>query len=234
MLDNKNVLAFIGARSGSKGLKDKNIKKLSGKPLIAWTIEAALASGFIDLVIVSTDSEDYAKIAKNYGAKVIIRPENLSGDNASLMEALQHSYNSILKEYGEFEVLVNLQPTSPLRTQNHIDEALKLYLNNSHESEVRVFSCFNIPSKYSWIMRNDPQGYAQFIDDVEVKKNNHARQKNQNIMLPNGAIFILPTNDLTQFYNGKTIPYIMNERDSIDIDTQEDFDIAQRAISKIK
>jgi CMP-N,N'-diacetyllegionaminic acid synthase len=229
----KKVLAFIGARSGSKGLKDKNIKRLNGKPLMAWTIEAALASEIIDLVVVSTDSKEYAEIAISYGAKVILRPENLAGDDASLIAALQHGYQKIQDEFGDFDTLVNLQPTSPLRTSEHIDEALKLYSQNKTESNVRVFSCLSVPSKYAWIMSCDQQGYAQFVDKGEQRKTAHARQKNKDIMLPNGAIFILPVRDLTQFYNGKCIPYIMNERDSIDIDTLDDFEKAAKIMFEV-
>jgi CMP-N-acetylneuraminic acid synthetase len=233
MLVGKKVLAFIGARSGSKGLKDKNIKRLNGKPLMAWTIEAALASEIIDLVVVSTDSKKYAEIATSYGAKVILRPENLAGDDASLMAALQHGYQRIQDEFGDFDTLVNLQPTSPLRTSEHIDEALKLYSQNKMESNVRVFSCLSVPAKYAWIMSCDQQGYAQFVDKGEQKKTVHARQKNKDIMLPNGAIFILPVRDLTQFYNGKCIPYRMNERDSIDIDTLDDFEKAAKIMFEV-
>jgi CMP-N-acetylneuraminic acid synthetase len=232
MNENNRVLAFIGARSGSKGLKDKNIKQLHDKPLMAWTIEAALASQSIDLVVVSTDSKKYAEIATSYGAQVVLRPEELAGDDASLMAALQHGYHEIQKKFGDFDTLVNLQPTSPLRTSVHIDEALKLYSQNQIESNVRVFSCLSVPAKYAWIMNCDQQGYAQFVDKGEQEKNSHARQKNKSIMLPNGAIFILPTSDLTQFYNGKCIPYKMNERDSIDIDTLDDFEKAAKIMLK--
>jgi CMP-N-acetylneuraminic acid synthetase len=229
---NNRVLAFIGARSGSKGLKNKNIKPLHDKPLMAWTIEAALASQSIDLVVVSTDSKKYAEIATSCGAQVVLRPEELAGDDASLMAALQHGYHEIQKKFGDFTTLVNLQPTSPLRTSVHIDEALKLYYQNMNESNVRVFSCFSVPAKYAWIMNCDQQGYAQFVDKEEHEKTSHARQKNKGIMLPNGAIFILPTSDLTQFYNGKCIPYTMNERDSIDIDTLDDFEKAAKIMLK--
>ncbi|MFB0979509.1 MAG: acylneuraminate cytidylyltransferase family protein [Alteromonadaceae bacterium] len=229
----KKVLAFIGARSGSKGLKDKNIKRLNGKPLMAWTIEAALASEIIDLVVVSTDSMEYAEIARSYGAKVILRPENLAGDDASLMAALQHGYQKIQDEFGDFDTLVNLQPTSPLRTFEHIDEALMLYSQNKMESNIRVFSCLSVPAKYAWIMSCDQQGYAQFVNKGEQKKTAHSRQKNKNVMLPNGAIFILPARDLTRFYNGKCIPYIMNERDSIDIDTLDDFEKAAKIMLEV-
>jgi len=234
MLESKKVLAFIGARSGSKGLKDKNIKLLDGKPLMAWSIEAALASRFIDLVVVSTDSNEYAEIAKHYGAEVVMRPEELSGDEASLMAAIKHGYQRIKEHFGDFEVLVNLQPTSPLRTYHHIDEALELFSQYHQDEIIRVFSCHIINSKFAWTMRCDLDGNADFIDqDIRIQ-NQHSRQSNPELLLPNGAIFILSSSNLTPFYNGRTIPYIMGEQDSIDIDEQDDFDIAQRAISKLK
>jgi CMP-N-acetylneuraminic acid synthetase len=225
MLAGKKVLAFIGARSGSKGLKNKNIKDLHGKPLIAWTIEAALSSSLIDLVVVSTDSKKYGDIAKSYGAKVVIRPEELATDDASLMATVQHAYREIQRKFRDFDILVNLQPTSPLRTQKHIDDALALY-SQQKDKNVRVFSCFSISEKYAWIMRCDALGFANFIDVEEQKKSAHARQGNKEVLLPNGAIFILPTDDLTQFYNGKCIPFRMPENESIDIDTKDDFERA--------
>jgi len=233
MLEYKKVLAFIGARSGSKGLKDKNIKLLNGKPLIAWTIEAALASQLIDLVVVSTDSKEYAEIAASYGAHVVLRPEKIAGDDAPLMAALKHGYGKVQEKSGDFDVLISLQPTSPLRTYQHIDEALEYYSKYSTDSHIRVFSCFSLPSKYAWIMQCDEEGYAHFVDRAEQQKNEHARQMNNEVMLPNGAIFILPTNDLTQFYTGKCMPYIMSERESIDIDSLDDFDKASKVMKEV-
>ena len=225
MLANKKVLAFIGARSGSKGLLDKNVKVFHGKPLMAWTILAALSSKHIDKVIVSTDSNQYAEIAKQFGAEVILRPAILSDDNASLMDALKHTVET-LADHHHFDVVVNLQPTSPLRTAEHIDQALALYEQQGNTKNLRVFSCYQVLNKFAWLMRTNEQGFAHFIDQHEQHKNHHARQANTDIFLPNGAIFILPTNDLTRFYNDSTVPYVMSKACSIDIDSQADFDLA--------
>jgi len=226
MLANKKVLAFIGARSGSKGLKDKNIKLLQGKPLIAWTIESALKAAYIDLVIVSTDSKVYADIAKTYGADVVMRPNELADDDSSLMAAIQHTFSEVTTRYGEYDIVVNLQPTSPLRNEKHIDEAMLLYSQQDDSEYLRVFSCYQVNEKFNWIMKYDETGYANFVDQGQRVKATHSRQANPAVLLPNGAIFILPANDLSHFYNGKTLPYIMDESDSIDIDNQEDFDQA--------
>lgn len=234
MIDNKKVLAFIGARSGSKGLIDKNIKPFHGKPLMAWTILAALESKHIDLVVVSTDSQEYTVIAENFGAQVIIRPEALASDDASLMAALQHSIAALKANHQHFDLVVNLQPTSPLRTAKHIDEAFALYQSAEEVPNLRVFSCYQVLQKFAWIMRKNEQGFAQFLDQHEQTKKAHARQMNPEIILPNGALFILPANDLTQFYNGKTLPYLMSENESIDIDSQADFDLAKDLFLKAK
>ncbi|WP_076419629.1 acylneuraminate cytidylyltransferase family protein [Colwellia sp. UCD-KL20] len=227
MILNKRLFAFIGARSGSKGLVDKNIKMFHGKPLIAWTIEAALNSEYIDKVFVSTDSDKYAEICQQYGAEVIDRPEYLSNDDSSLAEALQHAYEQIKALHGEFNIALNLQATSPLRTRKHIDEAIELYTSRDNE-ELRLFSCYQLEPKYAWIMKCNEQGYAHFVDNNEQIKTHHARQKNNSIYMPNGAIYILPTNDLSKFYNNTSIPYVMNQAESIDIDTIQDFELAEQ------
>lgn len=228
MLNNKKVVAFIGARAGSKGLPDKNIKTFHGKPLIAWTIEAAQQSKYIDEVAVSTDSAEYAEIAKSFGANVIIRPSELADEHSSLIDAVQHSITELSSHNLNFELVVNLQPTSPLRTSLHINEAFELYSKNSDLDNLRVFSCYKVLNKYAWIMRCNSQGFATFIDKQEESKSSHARQDNKDVLLPNGAIFILPVSDLTTFYNEQSIPYIMNEACSIDIDSQADFDLAEQ------
>lgn len=225
-MSKERIFAFIGARSGSKGLVDKNIKIFHGKPLIAWTIQAALNSKYIDKVFVSTNSKVYADIAKEYGAETIDRPESLSSDSSSLMDALKHGYEQMKLLYGEFNLAINLQATSPLRTYKHIDEAIELYMNSKQE-RLRLFSCYQLEKKYAWIMKCNKQGYAHFIDNKEQIKTHHARQNNEAIYMPNGAIYILPTNDFSQFYNDTSIPYVMNQSESIDIDTIQDFELAE-------
>lgn len=122
-------IALIPARGGSKRLPDKNIKLLNGKPLIAWTIIAAKESALFDEVIVSTDSENIAAIAKHYGANVpFIRPQNISNDNATTAEVVNHAVNFIQDvEKVSIDTICLLQPTSPLRTTTHIKEAFALY-----------------------------------------------------------------------------------------------------------
>lgn len=234
MLQGKKILAFIGARSGSKGLKNKNIKPLHGKPLINWTIEAALASKYIDKVVVSTDSQQYADIAQKAEAMIRCRPSELATDDASLMDALVDTVGSLNADNDHYDIVVNLQPTSPLRTSVHIDEALTLYFEHAEDSEkLRVFSCYQLPEKYAWVMRQNADNYAYFIEQEARETGNHARQNNPNIYMPNGAIFILPSSDLTNFYNSTSMPYVMPESASIDIDTLADFECAEKLMESL-
>jgi CMP-N-acetylneuraminic acid synthetase len=229
MINNQRVLAFIGARSGSKGLVDKNIKLLNGLPLIVWTIKSALYSQYIDEVVFSSDSDVYLDIAKSYGATVVKRPDDLSGDKAALINAVNHAYNEATLKSEPFDIIINLQPTSPLRNSSHIDQALELFLPEFYKNQyARLFSCYEIDNKYGWIMRINNEGFAAFIDSAEQNKTSHGRQENSKVLLPNGAIFILPANDISQFYNEHTIPFIMKEEESIDIDHLEDFIVAEK------
>ncbi|ELV2779730.1 acylneuraminate cytidylyltransferase family protein, partial [Enterobacter cloacae] len=133
-------IALIPARGGSKRLPDKNIKLLNGKPLIAWTIIAARESGLFDDIIVSTDSENIASLAKKFGANVpFIRPQNLSDDTATTAEVVRHAVDFIQQaEKVSIDIICLLQPTSPLRTATHIKEAFNLYKEKKAKSVISV------------------------------------------------------------------------------------------------
>ena len=120
MIANKSIIAIIPARGGSKGVPGKNIKDLCGKPLIVWTIEAALRSSYIDTVLVTSDDDDILKISEAAGAKIIKRPSNLATDESPSMDAVLHALDTTAKH----NVVILLQPTSPLRNEQHIDEPL--------------------------------------------------------------------------------------------------------------
>ncbi len=147
--DNKRILALITARAGSKGLPGKNIKKLCGKALIEYSIDAALNSDFVDKVCVSTDGNEIADVSRKAGASVIMRPPELAADNSKSEDAVLHAI-SYLEERGEyFDIILLLQPTSPLRTNEHIDQAIEQFskegknaLLSIRETEHSPFKCF--------------------------------------------------------------------------------------------
>jgi CMP-N,N'-diacetyllegionaminic acid synthase len=132
MYNNKKIIAIIPARSGSKGLKDKNIKELKGKPLIAYTIEAAKKSEIFDRIIVSTDSEKYAEISKKYEAEVpFLRSNENSGDKAGSWEVVKEVLSKLDEKY---DIVILLQPTSPLRTSQNIKEAIDLFFEKNADT----------------------------------------------------------------------------------------------------
>lgn len=216
-------IAIIPARSGSKGLKDKNIIDLCGKPLIAYSIEAALETGLFDHVIVSTDSEHYAEIAQHYGAEVMMRGEALSNDKATTFMVLEDILKNRLQESIDYFVL--LQPTSPLRTSKHITEAIEKF-----EAKIENFD-FLVSMKEA----EHAKVLVNPIDDDESLKyfdtdfSNYRRQGYKDYS-PNGAIFIAKLDAYLKqkhFYGPKALSYIMNAEDSVDIDENLDLLIAK-------
>ena len=220
-------IAIIPARSGSKGLKDKNIIDLCGKPLIAYSIEAALETSLFDHVIVSTDSEHYAEIAQHYGAEVMMRGEALSNDKATTFMVLEDILKNRLQESIDYFVL--LQPTSPLRTSKHITEAIEKF-----ESKIEHFD-FLVSMKEA----EHAKVLVNPIDDDESLKyfdtdfSDYRRQGYKDYS-PNGAIFIAkPDSYLEQkhFFGAKALSYIMSAEDSVDIDGALDLVVAKEIIS---
>ncbi len=219
-------LAVILARSGSKGLKDKNIKELNGKPLMAYTIEAAVASGKFDTVHVSTDSEQYAEIARKFGADVpFLRDAELAGDHASSWDALR----SVVKEYEKrgnvFDTVTLLQPTSPLRDADNIRGAFEIFEEKQADSVVSVCEVDHSPLLCNVL--DDSLSMDGFIDMSKVGR----RQELSTYYRINGAIYIQKTKFLMEgasVYGEKSYAYIMDKRKSIDIDDSYDFLIAER------
>ena len=134
MYTNKKFLAIIPARGGSKRLPRKNVLDLCGKPLIAYTIEAALKSKYIDKVIVSSDDEEILNISSNFGADIIKRPIDLANDTATTIDAIKHTIDN----FENYDYIVLLQPTSPLRNEKHIDEAIELLEKKKADAVVSV------------------------------------------------------------------------------------------------
>lgn len=233
MHSGKKILTFIGARGKSKGLKNKNILPFCGKPLILWTIEAALKSKYIDSVLVSTDSPEIAEISKQAGASVpFLRPERFAGDHVPQMEAVYHSLDWLIQNNQmDYHLFMLLQPTSPLRTSRHIDQAIDFYFKNRKTDEDTLVSVKKIDPKMAWIMKEANAGYVTFYI-----KNGENRQIYLPTYLPNGAIYLSPIKGLVErvgFYTDKTLYFLMNETESIDIDTIEDFKQAETSFLEI-
>ena len=221
-------LAIIPARSGSKGLKDKNIIELCGKPLIAYSIEAAVNTNLFDKIIVSTDSELYAKISRQYGAEVLMRGEELSNDNSTTYMVLEDILkNKILDTYDYF---VLLQPTSPMRNAQHIIEAVEKF--------ERKFKRFDFlvsmkESEHAKVLVN-PIDEDESLKFFDTNFSNYRRQVYKDYS-PNGAIFIAkPDSYLKQkhFFGARSLSYIMQAKDSVDIDGPIDLLLAKILMSQ--
>lgn len=219
-------IAVIPARSGSKGLKDKNIMKLNNIPLMAYSIESALESNMFETIHVSTDSEKYAEIARTYGAEVpFLRSKELASDTASTWDAMRFTVTEYEKQNKKFDTITVLQPTSPLRTSEDIISAFQFFeqkkanmISTVCEMEHSPLWCNTLPDDLS--MKNFEKESVAFLP----------RQKLPTYYRENGAIYILKISSLFSFnniYQDNCYAYIMKSSHSIDIDTEIDFVIAQ-------
>lgn len=222
-------LAVIPARSGSKGISDKNIKDLNGKPLMAYTIEAAQNSNIFDCIHVSTDSELYADIARNLGVDVpFLRSAELSTDAAGTMDAVRFVVNEYINLGQRFETVTILQPTSPLRTSEDIVCAFRLFREKKADSVVSV--CETEYSPWLCNILPDNSSLNNFLDLNRVGR----RQEMQQYYRVNGAIYIQTTELLMRhgnLYGENSFAYIMNKMKSIDIDDEFDFFLAKMLLN---
>ena len=218
-------IAIIPARSGSKGLKDKNIKMMCGKPLMAYSIQAALDSECFDTVMVSTDSEQYKKIAIEYGADVpFLRSAQTSGDGAGSWDVVKEVLERYKSKGKEFQNVCLLQPTSPLRTAEDIKKAYQLYKDKKAGI---VISVCEVEHPTEWCNKLDETLSLDGFIDREMDRQRQSYMKSYRI---NGALYIVDTQELyrdTFLYREKSYAYIMEQNRSYDIDTELDFKIAE-------
>ena len=233
MHNNKTFLAIIPARSGSKGLSDKNIKSINGKPLMAWSIEAGLKSKYIDRLIVSTDSEKYAEIAKDFGAEVpFIRPDNISTDESSRKDVIKHALDFFRRKNKLYDYIVFLEPTSPLTTETDIDKSIeKLLLDKSAESIVGVSLS---EASHPDFLVNLKNGFLNFIYENQ-KSSVIRRQDLEDLYFYDGTLYISEVDKYLEkeFYHEKTLGYVTPKWKSLEIDDMYDF-IMVEAIMQYK
>jgi len=232
------ILCLIPARSGSKGVPNKNIKLLGNKPLLAWSIEQALASKRVAnmRIIVSTDSEEYQKIAQKWGAEVpFLRPAKISQDLSTDYEFIKHALDWLeLNENYIPDIILQLRPTQPCRKVEDIDKCLDIFIKNisEYDSLRSVIEFEKSPYKMYTI---DDNILIPFYREVEGIKEpyNECRQKLPKTYLHNGYIDIFKTS----IFKDKTIsghkiyPYLMNKFDTIDIDTLDDWNKCEKILN---
>jgi len=226
--DKLKIISIIPARGGSKSIPRKNIKLLAGKPLLAYSIEQSLNSKLVDRTIVSTDDKEIADIAKKYGAEVIERPAELATDTARTEPVLQHVVNLLESKGEHIDIIVLLQPTSPLREKEDIDNAINTLLKIKADSLVSVYDFYPY---FLWDKKGDigiPTNYDPQHRPIKQEKKFYRE---------NGSIYVIKRDILMKQncrLGGKIALYIMNESSSMDIDTEFDFWIIEQFIRKRK
>lgn len=233
----KEILAIIPARGGSKGVKRKNIKNLGGKPLLYYSANAALKSKFISRTILSTEDKEIANIGIGLGLEVpFMRPKKIAKDETPSLFVFQDVLEK-LKKFHNYtpDVVVILQPTSPFRSEKHIDEAINIFLSNNADSLVSII---DVPHNFSpnSIMKLTNNNYIK--DYINTNELNNQRQKKQKFFARNGAAIYITTPKCilkkNSIFGGKIIGYKMSKLDSIDIDDEEDWIVAEALNSNKK
>jgi len=228
-----NIIAIIPARGGSKGVPRKNIRVICGKPLIAFTIEVALSSKLIDRVVVSTEDEEIAEVSNRYGAEVIKRPEELARDDSPTIGAIMHVINR-LEEKGEyFDIVVLLEPTSPLRKEDDLDNAIGLFIVNIDKADSLV-SLGEVTLENPYIMKKVEDGFVKPF--VEIGEAFLRRQQLPKVYFPYGVIYLSKVDALKKYrtvYQERTIPYFIERWQNYEIDDMYHF-ICVEAILKYR
>jgi CMP-N,N'-diacetyllegionaminic acid synthase len=214
-----DVLALIPARGGSRSIPGKNLAQVAGKPLLAWTVEAARASRPVTRTVVSTDSDEIAGVARSLGVDVLARPTELAQDETPMQAVVEHALGEL-----SCEALVLLQPTSPLRRAEHVDEAVALLLETNADI---VVSVVEVPHAFrpSSLMRLE-DGRLLPLDPEEPL----LRQRKATLYARNGPAVLALRPD-ARLYEGDVRAYVMDPRDSLDVDTPFDLELADLLLS---
>lgn len=219
------ILAIIPARGGSKGVKLKNIQRFAGKPLIVHTILSAKNSKYIDKILVSTDNQKIAKIAKSAGAEVpFLRPKKISRDNILIIEVIKHALNFLKNQFYVPDIVLILQPTSPLRTKTIVDKSVDVLKKSDATSVIAVSKVKTHPYSSFWY---DKKYLKPFVPNF---KKYSQRQSRPILYYPTGSIYTFWRKTLEKYnsiYGTKIKPLIIEEENNVDIDSKFDFFIGE-------
>lgn len=229
-----NVLGVIPARSGSRRIRDKCIARLGGYPLIYYTIREALRSKTLSRVVVTTDSQLYAEIARNHGAEVpFLRPAEISGDCDTAL-VLRHCVEQLEAGGWPVDIVVTLQPTSPFRTAGDIDACVSKLLETGADSVVSVKPVREFPQ---WMFRIEENKMVPFLQSIDTAKiSGIIAQELGGLFFPNGAIYCTRRQTLmkeNRIFGSHCLPYIMPEKRSLDIETPQDLRLAEAMLEGV-
>lgn len=234
MYKNKRVLAVIPARGGSKGLPGKNIRQLIDKPLIAWSINHAQDCKFVDEIFVSTDSREIAKVAEQYNVKVPdLRPKELSSDTASSMDVILHTIDTLEKQNKSFDIVIMVEPTSPLREPKDIDSSIEM-LVNTQDAESVVGICEVEGAHPDFLVELNNNFLVPYVNkDFTVKR----RQDIMPMFFFEGTVYTSYVKSIKtrkNFYHEKTLGYVVPKWKSYEVDDISDFVIIEAILKARK
>lgn len=233
MYKGKRVLAIVPARGGSKGLPGKNIRPLAGKPLIGWTLESAKKSKYLDEIFVSTDSQKIADVAETFGVKVPeLRPEELASDTATSASVVLYTIDYFRKQGKDFDYILLLEPTSPMRKEDDIDDAIALACE--HPDKAGVVSLGEVHMEHPSIVKKitDKSIVEPYVEAQKVTR----RQQLDKAYFPYGVVYLVKTDYFEKnqlFYGKDSLPYLIERWQCYEIDDIYDF-TAIEAILKYK
>jgi len=229
MYASRKVFCFILARGGSKGVPRKNVRMIAGKPLIAHSIEVAKNTKYIDQIFVSTEDPEIKKISIKYGATVIDRPKELASDTSLYLDAVKHLISVVPKLQKNNPIIVMLSPTSPIRKTLDVEKCVEL-LDENVDSVVSVIEAKIHPSRM--LVKQDASLMHFYLNELPISN----RQEAEPLFAINGSIYVTNLDLLKnqQYYilGGRIKGYLMDEKHSIDIDTEFDFDVCKLLMEK--
>lgn len=229
------ILAFIPARGGSKSIPRKNIKHFNGFPLISYSISAALRSAYDMEVVVSTDDPEIADISKKYGARIpFIRPDDLSGDEITDFPVLDHCMNELAKSGEQFDLIVHLRPTSPVRPHDLIDKAIQLLISNPEADSVRSVS---IPDYSPYKMYSRKEGYLEPVLKSDIPEAyNQGRQKLPEVFWHNGLVDVVSSKCVKEkrsISGNKILALETDRRYAVDLDNEWEWTRAEYLVQQL-
>lgn len=228
--ENPKILAVVPARGGSKRIPGKNIKLVNGKPLIAYTIEVASKSKYINKLILSTDSDEIIKVCKDYPIEIPFkRPANLATDNALAMDTYEHVILEMRNNFNfDADILVILEPTCPLRTTEDIDNAIKLFLEKKADSVRSMVEAS--PAEYLKVIDENSK-ISNYLENVKVLN----MQDYKKVYIPQGAVTVVDAKLFLKhkkYYYENTYAHIMPKERSVDVDSEFEFKLAEYLFKK--
>lgn len=229
MNNGNKILAIIPARGGSKGLPGKNIKKLLGKPLIAYAIESIRSSKYSIDIIISTDSEEISNVGREYNAQTVYRPKNLATDTSLVKDAILYTINYLENIGNVYDTMILIEPTSPLRTAKDIDDSLDLFFKEKDADCLATYSMLEHPITRLWKIENN-------VPSIYLKEANpfKRRQDQEYVYYINGLVYVLKvdtlkSNNSDSLFMGKQLALITDKK-VVDIDDEFDFYFAEQIL----